>query len=261
MATRTIHLNKTPVGGIDADTTAWESAVIANGGTVSSGRKTIVNNVITSLKSASLWTPTDRLYLPAAENTASALTCLKSLSLATGSGLTHTVDQGYVANNNPLDLKFNPTTAGSPGFVQNSASIFAWSYASGTDGGGLMGYQTTSDTVRIFTEYVDHLCYWAINEASPGQSMPNSGGAAGLYMVSRTGVNQSDLYINGTGVDTSSAVSTAPLNELIMGFQDDGLTNTAQKCSAFGIAAGFNSTQAAAYYSILRTYMTAVGVP
>ena len=80
----------------DAATIAWVNQVVTNGGTVSAGRQTLVDNLIVGLKADGIWTKLERLWLFAAENTISALTDLVGLTLATANNSpTFTADVGY----------------------------------------------------------------------------------------------------------------------------------------------------------------------
>src|SRR5262245_4406995 len=113
--------------GLDAATTAWVNAVVTNGGTVSAGRQTTVNTLITTLKSAGIWTKLDRLWLWAAENQPSALTDLVGLSLATAvNSPCFTADRGYTGNGSTsyIDTLFDPTTG--TAFNQNSCHFSVW---------------------------------------------------------------------------------------------------------------------------------------
>ena len=85
-------------GGDEAETTAWVAEVVSNGGTVSAGRQTIVNDLIAGLKADGIWAKLDRLWLFAAEDQPSALTDLVGLTLATAvNSPTFTADEGYTA--------------------------------------------------------------------------------------------------------------------------------------------------------------------
>jgi hypothetical protein len=156
---------------VDAATTAWVAAVVANGGTVSLGRQTIVDNLIVGIKSDGIWTKFDRLWLLAAENSQSALTDIKAASLATViNSPTFTADRGYKGNGagsgTYIDSNFNPTTATSPQFVQNSACIFGWDNTGGVEHSGILG--NFSDTVTRIVPGWDgdsHL-YWNINSST-----------------------------------------------------------------------------------------------
>src|SRR5215475_8332903 len=81
---------------IDPATTAWVNAVVTNGGSVSNARKTLVNNLISGLKTDGVWTDLDRLWLYAGENQPSALTDLVATGLATAvNSPTFTTDNGF----------------------------------------------------------------------------------------------------------------------------------------------------------------------
>src|SRR5215475_3606794 len=85
-----------PAGGLDAATTAWVAQVVTNGGSVSSGRQTLVDNFIVGAKADGFWTKLDRLWFHWAENQPQALTDMIALTLATAvNSPTFTVDRGY----------------------------------------------------------------------------------------------------------------------------------------------------------------------
>src|SRR5262245_26962066 len=101
----------------NAETIMWVNAVVGDGGRVSSGRQTIVDALIKLLKSGSVWSNLDRLWLFAAENSQSALRDIKSFSAATANGSpTFTTDRGYTGTNASstvyINSNFNPSTAG-----------------------------------------------------------------------------------------------------------------------------------------------------
>src|SRR5262245_42144212 len=57
-------------GGLEAETTAWVNAVVADGGSVSGLQQTRVNNLIAGLKTDCLFTVLDRLWLYGGESDA-----------------------------------------------------------------------------------------------------------------------------------------------------------------------------------------------
>ena len=84
---------------VDADVDAWETAVVANTGTVSAARKAIVTRFIVAEKMAGTWALTDDYWGLWGENAPQALTSLKQRRLATVvAAPTFTADRGYTLN-------------------------------------------------------------------------------------------------------------------------------------------------------------------
>jgi hypothetical protein len=96
-----------------AETTSWQSAVVANSGTVSAARFTIVNNFIAAEKAAGTWALTDDYWGLWAENVPQALVSLKQLRLAVSvSAPNFTADRGYAFDGavNYINTGFVPST-------------------------------------------------------------------------------------------------------------------------------------------------------
>jgi len=248
---------------LNVETYLWHRAATANGGIVNDTRIAAVNTLIGGLKTDGVWTKLDRLWLFAADSQASALVDLVARSKATAvSSPTFTVDRGFTGNGTSsyIDSNFNPTTASSPQFLQNSANMFAWSNTSGQDAGGLCGTLANTD-IRIFPRYTDDVAYWSCNDAA-GTGLASATGATGLYLANRTASNAETLDLNGSQIDSKSASSTAPASgdfTVLRGSGGSSLS-TRQAC-CFGFGGSLLSGDRTSLYSRLRTYMTAVGVP
>lgn len=257
---------------LDPATTAWVAAVVANGGSVSEARKTIVNTLIVGLKADSVWsTKLDRFWLLAAENTASALTDLVGLTLATAvSSPTFTTDQGYTGDGstNYLDTNFTPSTAGGL-FTQDSAAYGFW-VPSGTQTSGrcLMGVHSTSDSLmNLFGGTPGSSQMQAVvndSGASPALS-PANVSLPGFWVASRTASNVLSLYQNGAASGSGSTDASTANCDLSMfvlardrGFADQ--FSDASVSAAFA-GSGLSSIDVSSFYTRLRTYMTAIGVP
>ncbi len=248
----------------NAETLAWMAAVVVNGGTVSNGRGLLVQSLIVGLKTDAVWTLLDRLWLFAGENTPSALTDIVATSLATNvNSTTFTVDRGYTGNgsNMLIDSNFNPTTAGSPKFVQDSGSFFAWSNSSLDESNGIAGYVAGigSGKVVIYPRQ-SNVAYWEVNgTAAYTCNVANTDGS-GFYSANRSNATSNEGYKNGSLQDTAVIASTAPANGDFAFLTVDSLYSTRQ-CSAGGFGQSLDGTKNTSLYNRLRTYMTAVGVP
>ncbi len=250
-----------------ANITNWIAAVEGAGGTVTEARGKLINTVIYGLFVDGIYAKLDRLWLYAGENAASALLNIVThiawvYEAATNSGsTTFTTDRGFTGNgsNMYIDSGFNPTTASSPFYVQDSACIFGWTNTTGTDSGPLFG-QPVDFKIEVFPEYTDNNCYWRIN-TNTNRSIANTGHARGLYTLNRTTANDVTLDINGVEVDVSAATASAAIaNENLTALRGQGNYSTSQIC-CFGFGQELTATERENLYYRLRVYMNAVGVP
>ena len=161
---------------------------------------TVVDDLIIGLKADGIWSKLDRLWIYAAENTASALTDLKTGALATtvSSPTFDTTNfRGYIGNGAGYIQSGLASNFGTGNYAQNSACFFGWSNTSGIDGGGLIGTGATALTSCILPEYTDTNVYAAINtgqtHAYVFSGLTNPSAATGLYLINRSGSTASTL--------------------------------------------------------------------
>jgi hypothetical protein len=252
-------------GGLDPATTAWVNQVVANGGTVSAGRQTIVNTFITCLKSASLWSTMDRYWLLAGENTQSALTDMVGLSLATNHGSTFTPSQGYTGNGSSFFVDTG-YTAGT-NYTQNSAVYGGQVQTSRTTATGSPA-EFGADNAG-FTQNAVLIPYNSSNNFSVvlNATTPSAGSATnaqGSYIISRTGASAGAAYKNGTSFSTFATASTGlPGVTFYVGANHQGGSANSfstDQISSFFAASGWNSTQATNFESCQNAMMTSIGI-
>lgn len=205
----------------------------------------------------------DALYVYA---TADATTSLLNLCRATynstnAASSTFTADSGYAGGG--LNTAFDATTATSPNFVQNSAHLALWNLTNITTSVSTMGNSATgvSGESNLFIKLTaDNNFYARLNDAGAGGVAISD--PRGLLIGTRTSSSNIDHYLNGASLgavtNSSSAPAAGSLNVMRAGA---GTSDTVHTIAAASIGGALNSTQAAAYYSRMRTYMTAVGVP
>jgi hypothetical protein len=256
---------------LDLATIAWVNAVVTNGGTVSAGRQTLVNNLIVGGKSDGWWAKMDRLWIYAGENQPSALTDMVAFVLATLVGAsppTFTTDYGFNATGTGLiNLLTNLSTYGGQ-FTTNSGHISAWSPADiGPDNTPFMGVSANSeatDQTHIYPRFTDGNTYVRCNEGTPGGGFTNASGQ-GHYVANRDGASTNQSYKNGSLLGSPNlAAGTIPsLNVKAIGVTDTTLGNIPSNysCSQASIGGNLSATDVSNFYNRLRTYMTAVGVP
>jgi hypothetical protein len=244
----------------DASTSAWANAVITNGGTVSGPRRSLINDLIVGAKSDGWFQKLDRTWIYSGENQPSALTDIIATALATNIGATtFTIDRGFTGNTTSMyiDSNFNPSTASSPKYIQDSACMFVWNNTSGIDANALCGYITTSFVLKLYPEYTSGNCSWSINGSGGGFAFD---GRTGLYLMSRTSSSFASIDVNGVQMQTDAGGSFGPQNEDFTSLRGEA-TISARQCCAFGFGAGLTPTDRTNINARLRTYMTAVGVP
>lgn len=252
------------LSGEDPATSFWADSVISAGGSVGSTRRTVVNDFIAGLKSDSLWTKFDRLYLLAAENTQSALTDLITGTHATlmTPNPSFEIDRGYTGTgaNGYINTGFYQS-AGSPKATQNDTHISMWSntsplptsttgeyFGSDPSGGGTYWLYTTGD--QKFTFRVN-------DNGAPTALASDFASHLGLFISSRSVSTERKLYQDGVLKYTTGATSQAVPN-VVHGIIYSGF---AHQVSAWSIGSNLNGgSDAANFYSRLATYMTAVGV-
>jgi hypothetical protein len=257
----------TPGVVLDSSVINWINAVIANGGTVSSARRTLVNTMVVGMKADGVWAKLDGLWIFAGENTPSALTDMVATRLASTavSAPAFTIDRGYTGNGtaNFVDTTWNPVT-NAVNFSNNSAHWSVWSLTAGAIGTFDFGNVYGDNGNHILCEFTDTNAYFRINSTNAGPTNGPSPGT-GHFIGSRTSAVQVDGYRNGASIGTSGAdAESNPESRTVWACGcNDGITpvfSTRQQamCSAGG---GLTAADATNFYNRLRTYMSAIGVP
>jgi hypothetical protein len=105
-----------------------------------SARKALIDTLVGSLKAGSVWSKLDALYiLAAADSQASRQNWIANqYNLSLVNTPTFVADRGWTgtAGNGQLSSGFDASTAVSPKFTQNSASMFVWSRTDVNNAGG-----------------------------------------------------------------------------------------------------------------------------
>lgn len=256
--------------GLDVDLETWVATVLANGGTVTPARKALMFDLIRGSKSVGAWTKCDRFYIVAAENTVSARTDLISRDLMTVNGSPPFVtDRGYTGTDASstvyANTHFNPTTATGEKFLQNDCHVSVWSatnVTSGASGGALIGTAGSTSHTNLYPKYSDGNCYYRLNDNAGGDGFVSST-SQGHFLAVRTGASAKQCWKNGTSADTGSAPSQAIINQdfAVLGGGPAFASGSACQLSMASIGGSLTSAEVAAWYTVLRTHMTAIGVP
>jgi hypothetical protein len=218
----------------------------------------------------------DVLGIPATQDSTTGLLNLVSSSFtATLNGApTFTIDRGYtgqdaVSPTVSIDSTFNPTTAPTPKFVQNSAHLSVWSVANFTTAnGGFAAGQTTAGgdpQSDVVPRYLDGNSYFRINDSTGSGGIVNAN-SAGHYLSNRSGASAQQGYKNAVDQSVTAVTSAAPVNDSVYVLAEHSTTTGAEngyggQIAAYSIGGSLTPTDVTNFYNRLRTYMTAVGVP
>lgn len=251
-------------GGFDPAASAYFTAVVSAGGSVSTARKTLYNNLFLSLRAISSdLSKFNRLWIFAAENTQSALLDLVRLQTATAVlAPTFTVDRGYTMNSpggQYVDTGYTPATS-SPTTLQNSAFLAAYTNVVGSSGASGVGTPAgTFPQMEMVAPFTDGQFHAQINDSGFGGSAFGSGLTTGLFLADRIDANNVVLALNGsdlgTSVDTSTGIPTG--NSIHIGDANPVETESRFAMTAIGVSLG--SSGRANFSSAITTYLTAVG--
>jgi hypothetical protein len=229
-------------------------------------------DLINGLDTDSLFAKFDWLHVYATQDSTTALLNLVSTNFngtANGSP-TFTADRGFTGTNNSttiyINTGFNPTTASSSQYVQNSAHISAWSVTDvGTNGNPMIGAFDSGANREsdIYPKFTDNNCYMRVN-AGGGLGGVANATPTGHYLVERSSSVVMNGYKNASSILFNSSASQPPanLNQYTIGSNQSGTAKGSPHQLAMASAgASLSSTEVTNFYNRLRTFMTAVGVP
>lgn len=252
-----------PSGGDAAETTAFLARTSGLDATHINAYKALINGLVAD----GVWALLDCLYIFATQDSITACLNLISASfpITVNGSPVFTADSGYKDSGGSTDYlgtAFNPTTASSPKFVQNSAHMSLWSIddgavaspAIGNGGSGAAGES------NMFLKYIDGNFYSRINDNSSGGTA--NANTQGHFIGNRSTSNDIQHYKNGSSFGTISQASAATINADFLILRAPGISSDAvHRIAAASIGGSLDATKASAFYTRKRTFMTAVGVP
>jgi hypothetical protein len=224
-------------------------------------RKALYNALIVDLKTAGVWEKLDALYILAAADAQAARQNLTQDAYnltAVGSPM-FTADRGYTGDGVGAYLApgFNPTTAPSPKYTQNSASIFTWERSE------LAGATTSSlaasagNRVSLVPRSTGDIIRSALNNGLSGTLSVASN--VGLTAADR--LNSTDvLHIkDGVLVEAVSVASETVASGDFDLMRRNSAVYRASPMTTAGFGASLGVSGQAALRAALNTYLTAVG--
>jgi hypothetical protein len=240
------------------------------------GGKTAYNNFINTLVSAGIWSVLDGLYIPSYDNTqATFLVNLKQSAFGgtitgtstyvPGFGHRNTGVAGTGGANSYISTGFTPSTAGG-NYAQNSAHLMVFSFSGSPSpvGNSAHGADNATNSSHIFPCYTDGKMYFRINDNSASPSAGLTGiPTSGCLLGNRSASNAVQWYRNGASIGSAATASAALINIPLLFTAVNNAGTIRSKCrgiyQAFSWGGSLNSTQVAAFYNALLTYMAAAG--
>ena len=251
----------------DADTLAWEAAVIANGGTVSLARRIIIDQFIYDEKASGAWALTDDYWGFWAENEPQGLTSLKQRRLATTiNAPTFTTDRGYVSDgiSSYIDTGFVPSTHAIV-MTGTSLRIDIYDRTSGTTGSGtslIGGRNSTNQSLQLRPVGAGSVLVGSVN--APGATVLTVVNSLALSAIQR-GATTIDFYKLGVLVEAvafGATTSALPSFSIFVGAANNAGTPagfTGHQAGFGSVGAPLSGPQNLARYNAVQAWATSVG--
>lgn len=225
-------------------------------------RRTLINNLVVSLKAAGVWTKLDALYVMAAADAQAAQRnwVADAFNLTPTLAPTFTADQGYTGDGatSYLDTGFNPTTATAPKFVQDSAHLGVWTRSDPIIGsGGEIG----NNNAEIRAEISGAGPYTTSSRlnASSTDTFATVPTLLKHTVISRSLSTGYDGYKNGASLGSATRTSAAPSNNSMLVCRTPVGGYSQAQIAAAHIGANLTAAEVLAFYNALNTYLS--GVP
>jgi hypothetical protein len=237
---------------VDPATAAWSDAVEVAGGTVSTSRRLLVDNLIKGLKTDGVWARLDRLWLMAGENTQSALIDIVALAQATPTNFPpFTVDRGYSVDGTKIvELNYTPTVNGVNFLEWGQGHVGVWNLYNGAQ-----PYQLISDypgaSLHIYPMYSGGTTYTRINDAAGSVPISDS---RGWIVGDRPDGNGRNTFYNGALLGyVAAGLYEATMTRPIIQFYNG-------PAAAISIGGTLTAAQHSALYRRLYDYNYALGI-
>jgi hypothetical protein len=257
---------------VDTDAQAWQSAVVANGGTVSDSTLSAVSEFCKSAKTDGYWASLTRINLFCGDQLAAALVPLKvgggnstdtnmnfvpddyaEATGLTGDGSTKYLKTGIIPS---TMLNLNSTH----GAVYNRSSTAA-------AGGVHIGATDGTNPLRYHMPFTDGNSY--VDEYNNANGRVNTSVTVsapyGFMVGTRTSASSHVIYRNGSSIasnSTSASIGSLEANELYVfagNSSGSAVALVAQPLAAYSIGAGLSPTDVTNFNTAMQTFQTALG--
>lgn len=233
-------------------------------------RKQLISDRFVAGKAKSFWAKLDALWVHAAHGPEAArinwlgdfYNCVPVNNPA------FEVDRGYMGDGSSsyLDTSFNPATATSPKFTQNSGTLGIRSNTNNQGAGSLAGFFSGTDGTTINPRTTADRFAGRTNQATARETANGVvTSSIGMFVVSRTSANTGEpaLYRDGaalTNIAIAGSASLAPANG---SFRLGSISNTSYRACQFSmgfVASGLTAQEVLDVYNWFEPYRTALGV-
>lgn len=227
-------------------------------------RKGVIDTFVGALKSASIWSNLELLYLLAAHDSQAArlnvVNPTGSNTLVANSSPTFTTDRGYTGNGTSsyLDTNFNPGSSSTVANA-NSATFGVWSRTSTLEAISVGGDTSSTSRLSLLPWTTSNLFTGRNNATATATYGTSISDATGLWVHSRTASNLVTGYHNGSSTGTSTGAPAGLATNKLAILKSGTASFSARELAAMVWGAGLDGTANTALYNALSTYMTAVG--
>lgn len=222
-------------------------------------RRTLIENLISSLITAGIWNKLDGFYVLAAHDTQAAkLNWIGGMQDITAvNSPTFQIDRGYTGDGSSSYLDTNTSAAVLEKFTANDASLGVYT-RSDIASGSMIDIGKTGGGTYLAVSNASNGTFARLNyNSSSAVTISNAGSRTGLFAWTR---DASNAYVYRAGSSLGSA--SIPTGSLSGGnmtiLKVDSSYSTRQISAAF-ISSGLSNTEHAALNTALTTYLTAIG--
>lgn len=229
---------------------------------------TAYTNLICGLVTDNIWNNLLGFYICATNTLATCQLNLVSTSFSLidnvgGNDPTFVADRGFTSStfNSEQNTQFVASVSGGATFTLNSAHAMVWPNQTTASSNGDFGSLAGGGNVYLFTTTAGSSWQASINNAGNPLTETTATGQ-GFYLGTRQGASaatQVTYYYNNTvsGNAASASTTLSSANLFAGGVNGNGVGGKQISAASFG--GGLSATDAANFYSRVRTYMTAVG--
>lgn len=227
-------------------------------------RKTVINNLISSLKTNGIWSKLDLLYIFASHDEQSSLLNWKSTSYNCSkvNSPTFTTDRGFSTSGSPnyITTNYNPSTNG-VNYTLNSCSMGVYNRTNSGGNSGEIGVYVGSNYAYILITNGSNN-YSSILNTTTG-SVFNLGTYIGFFSTNRSSNTSMQFYRNGSNfsspTNTSSSIPNQTIFILCISNNGSPATYSNKQISVAFVGGSLNSTEQSNFNTAVETYMDAVG--
>jgi hypothetical protein len=228
-------------------------------------RKTLINNVIVSLKASGVWALLDVMYMFAAADAQAARLNWKdpaSFVATTVNSPSFAPDRGFTGDGSSSYINSNYTpSANAINMTQNSAHYGGWSLTAIGAANGvqrILGNTSGTGGRSIIAPWsAGNIANVIVNDLT-GSTTQSNATSQGDFLAIRSAATARQVYRNGTSLGSDVQASTGLPPSLLVFGRDNSNYGTLQ-IAAGSAGASMTAGQAASFYSARQTYLQAIG--